>query len=243
MRSIRLFAFAIALLMIAAGCRHHPGVAPVPPAPAVQPPAAPEASITVSPDTVQRGQQAELHWNTQNATNVTIDGIGQVSASGSKTVTAAESTTYHLLAKGDGGSREASARLNVTAPPAPKPVALSDEEMFRQSVKDIFFSYDNAVIRAEEQAALTADAQFLAQHPDWRLLIEGHCDERGSEDYNMALGQSRAGSVREALMKQGIAADRIKLISFGKEKPFCTTAENESCWQQNRRAHFVLASR
>jgi peptidoglycan-associated lipoprotein len=122
-------------------------------------------------------------------------------------------------------------------------VAVSDEEMFRRSIKDIFFSYDNAVIRAEEQAALSADVQFLAQHPDMRLLIEGHCDERGSEDYNMALGQSRAGTVREALVKQGIAADRIKLISFGKEKPFCTAAENEACWQQNRRAHFALASR
>lgn len=241
MRSIYVFLFVVALLM-AAGCRHHPAVAPVPAAPAVQPPAAPEANLTITPDSVQRGQQAELRWNTQHASMITIDGIGPVSASGSKKVTAAESTTYHLVAKGEGGSTEASARLTVTAPPV-KEAAISDEEMFRRSIKDIFFNYDNATIRSEEQAALNADAQFLASHPAMRLLIEGHCDERGSEDYNMSLGQNRAGSVKEALVKQGIAADRIKLISFGKERPFCSKAENESCWQQNRRAHFVLENR
>lgn len=90
---------------------------------------------------------------------------------------------------------------------------------------------------------VNADAQFLAAHPNMRLLIEGHCDERGSEDYNLALGDSRAKRVRDALVQQGISADRVKLISYGKEKPFCTAAENESCWSQNRRAHFVLRNR
>jgi peptidoglycan-associated lipoprotein len=242
MRHICVFVFAVVMLLMAAGCHHHQAPAPVATAPAVQPPAtAPEASLTVSPDNVQRGQQAELRWNTQHASTITIDGIGAVSASGSKTITPAESTTYHLVAKGEGGSTEANARLTVSAPPPPKAATISDDEQFRRSVKDIFFSYDNAAIRAEDQAAINADAQFLAAHPGMRLLIEGHCDERGSEDYNMALGQNRAGSVQQALLKAGISADRIRLISYGKERPFCTTAENESCWQQNRRAHFVLA--
>jgi peptidoglycan-associated lipoprotein len=162
-----------------------------------------------------------------------------VAASGTKQITAEQSTTYHLQAKGDGGSAEASARLTVTEPR--KEVAtISDEELFAKNVKDIFFNYDNADIRKDEEAMVNADAQFLAAHPGMQLLIEGHCDERGSEDYNMALGDSRAKSVRDALVRQGIKADRIKLISYGKEKPFCTTAENDSCWSQNRRAHFVM---
>lgn len=208
-----------------------------PPTPAAAP--APVANITVTPDTVQRGQTAELSWSTQNASSVTIDGIGTVDASGTKQITAQESTTYHLNAKGDGGSTEADARLTVAE--TTKPVAsLTDEQLFEQNVKDVFFSYDNADIRNDEEALVNSDAQFLSAHPSMQLLIEGHCDERGSEDYNMVLGNSRAKKVRDALVQQGISADRIKLISFGKEKPFCTTAENDSCWSKNRRAHFVL---
>jgi peptidoglycan-associated lipoprotein len=165
--------------------------------------------------------------------------MGTVAASGTKQITAEQSATYHLQAKGDGGSAEASARLTVTEPQ--KQVAtISDEELFAKNVKDIYFNYDNANIRNDEATMINSDAQFLSAHPNMQLLIEGHCDERGSEDYNMALGDNRAKSVRDALVQQGIKADRIKLISLGKEKPFCTTAENDSCWSQNRRAHFVM---
>lgn len=234
------FFFALALVLVATGCRNKkPVIAQTPPAPQAQPMAAPTATLSVSPENVQKGQSAELTWSTENASSVTIDGVGTVSASGSKTITPADSTTYHLTAKNDGGSTEASARLTVTAPA--KDITISDEEMFRRSMKDIFFNYDNADIRSDEQAALMADAQFLATHPAMQLVLEGHCDERGSEDYNMALGQNRAHQVKEALVKQGVSADRIKLISLGKEKPFCSQA-NESCWSQNRRAHFVLAN-
>ncbi len=239
-KPIGLFVLAAMFGVIATGCRHQQQAAQpqTPPAPTQTAPA-PAATLTVSPETVERGQSAQLSWSTQNAATVTIDGIGTVAASGSKQVTAQDSTTYHLLAKGDGGSTEANARLTVTEP---KKIVknVTDEELFAQNVKDIFFNYDNAEIRQDESALVNADAAFLAAHPDMKLLIEGHCDERGSEDYNMALGDNRAKSVRDALIHQGISGDRIKLISFGKEKPFCTTAENESCWSQNRRAHFVL---
>jgi peptidoglycan-associated lipoprotein len=232
----------LALLMALAGCRHNvPAAKTTPPAPAAQP-AAPVASLTVSPENVQAGQSAQLSWNTQNASSITIDGVGTVAASGSKTISPSTSTTYHLMAKGDGGSAEASARLTVT-PMVSKKDDVTEEELFRRTVKDIFFSYDNADIRKDEDALVQTDAQFLGAHPSMRLVIEGHCDERGSEDYNMVLGQSRASRVREALIKQGISGDRIKLISLGKEKPFCTAAENESCWSQNRRAHFVLENK
>ena len=240
-RPIALSLFLVVLLFVAAGCHHNVKVVQSVQAPFVVAPAAPVAFISVSPENVERGQTAELSWNTQNASTITIDGVGIVSSSGSRKVTPSDSTTYHLTAKGDGGSAEASARLSVTVPVAKKE-EISEEELFRRTVKDVFFNYDNADIRSDEDAIIQADAQFLSGHPNMRLLIEGHCDERGSEDYNMVLGQSRATRVRDSLVKMGISADRIKLISLGKEKPFCTATENESCWSQNRRAHFVLAN-
>ena len=80
---------------------------------------------------------------------------------------------------------------------------------------------------------------FLSQHPSIKVLIEGHCDDRGSEEYNIALGTSRAESVKRALVQEGIAADRIRTVSYGKEKPFCTQ-DDEQCWQQNRVDHFAF---
>jgi peptidoglycan-associated lipoprotein len=238
-KQILLSVVALAFGFASTGCHHQMAAAKpaTPPTPTAAP--APVANLTVSPEDVQRGQTAELSWSTQNASTVTIEGMGTVAASGTKQVTAQQSTTYRLEAKGDGGSAEASARLTVTEPQK-KVATISDEELFAKNVKDIFFNYDNANIRQDEEAMVNADAQFLSAHPGMQLLIEGHCDERGSEDYNMALGDSRAKSVRDALIKQGIKADRIKLISYGKEKPFCTTAENDSCWSQNRRAHFAM---
>jgi peptidoglycan-associated lipoprotein len=82
------------------------------------------------------------------------------------------------------------------------------------------------------------DAQFLGQHTNILITIEGHCDERGSTEYNLALGDRRANSVKNALTQAGLSASRVKTISYGKEKPFCTES-NETCWQQNRRGHFV----
>jgi peptidoglycan-associated lipoprotein len=86
--------------------------------------------------------------------------------------------------------------------------------------------------------AVQADARFLNQHPNINFTIEGHCDERGSTEYNLALGDNRANAVKNALAQAGVNASRIKTISYGKEKPFCTES-NEQCWQQNRRGHFV----
>ena len=155
-------------------------------------------------------------------------------------MTPTESTTYRLIARGAGGTQEATARVTVTAPPAPPPVAAapSDEELFNQSVKDAFFDYDKADIRPDAQQALMADAAFLQQHPNIRFTIEGHCDERGSTEYNLGLGDRRASAAKAFLVQQGVSADRIRTISYGKEKPFCTS-HDEQCWQQNRRGHLV----
>jgi len=102
----------------------------------------------------------------------------------------------------------------------------------------VFFAYDSYDIEPQYKSVLQADARFLQQHPNISFLIEGHCDERGSTEYNLALGDNRANATKQALVQLGVAASRIQTISYGKEKPFCTQS-NESCWQQNRRAHFV----
>lgn len=239
-----LFCAVLVVLALAmlAGCHHNTPVAKntTTTPPAIKP-ASPTASLTVAPDTVDRGQSANLTWSTQNASTVSIEGLGTVPASGSRQITPSSSTTYHLTATNDGGTTDANARITVNIP-ADKTAKLTDEQLFAQNVKDVFFNYDNFEIRQDEMQIVATDAEFLTQHPNMKLLISGHCDERGSEDYNMGLGENRASVIKDFLVKRGISADRIRVISYGKEKPFCTTTENESCWQQNRRAHFSLAN-
>ncbi len=231
-------AFALGSILMFGAC--HKKAAPPPPPPPPPPPA-PTASISVSPDTIQQGQSATLSWQTSNATDVSIDGVGAVQPSGSQQVTPNDSTTYHLTAKGSGGTQDATTRLTVTPPPAaaaPSTPLPSEEDLFGQSVKDIYFEYDKSDIRGDQQAAIQADAQFLNQHTEINFTVEGHCDSRGSTEYNLALGDQRASSVKSALVAAGVSANRVKTISYGKEKPFCME-ENESCWQQNRRGHLV----
>jgi peptidoglycan-associated lipoprotein len=236
MKWITIVAALASLMVLAtAGCAKKEAPTP-PPQP---PPPQPTASLTANPNSVQKGESTTLTWQTTNATDVTLEGIGTVQASGSRQVTPTESTTYRLTAKGAGGTQEATARVTVTMPPPP-PVAAapSDEELFNQYVKDAFFDYDKSDIRPDAQQALMADAAFLQQHPSIRFTIEGHCDERGSTEYNLGLGDRRATAARDFLVQQGVTADRIRTISYGKEKPFCTS-HDEQCWQQNRRGHFV----
>jgi peptidoglycan-associated lipoprotein len=232
-----LLMVALSALLTLGACGKKSTPPPPPPPP---PPPAPTASISVNPNTVQAGQSASLTWQTSDATDVSIDGIGAVQPNGSQSVSPAESTTYHLTAKGSGGSQEATARLTVSqAPPPPPPTpSVSDEDLFSQNVKDVYFDYDKSDIRADQQSSLQADVQFLNQHANVNITIEGHCDERGSTDFNLALGDQRASAVKNALTAGGLSGSRIKTISYGKEKPFCTES-NEACWQQNRRGHLV----
>ncbi len=233
---VLIVALSAALMLGACGKKKTPPPPPPPP-----PPPAPTASISVDPSSIQTGQSATLTWQTSNATDVSIDGIGAVQPNGSQSVSPSDSTTYQLTAKGTGGTQEATARLTVTQPPPPPPPpapTVTDEDLFSQSIKDVYFDYDKSDIRADQQGSIQANVQFLSQHPNINFTIEGHCDERGSTDYNLALGDQRASSVKNALVAGGINASRIKTISYGKEKPFCTES-NEACWQQNRRGHFV----
>jgi peptidoglycan-associated lipoprotein len=105
-------------------------------------------------------------------------------------------------------------------------------------VKDIYFDYDKADLRPDAQQQLAQAAQIIKQK-GWKVQIEGNCDERGSTEYNLALGERRADSAKQALLQAGVSPDALKTISYGKEKPQCTES-NEGCWQKNRRDHFTL---
>ena len=238
-----LLVLSLAAIVVIGGCKKKQ----VPSAPpAAPPPPQPRATLSVSPESIDRGGTATLTWSTQDATSVTIDGIGSVQPNGSQQVSPSTSTTYHLTAQGPGGYVDATARLTVVPPPATPPQAAAPEEsedaLFAQSVKDIYFDYDRYDLRPGDQATIDADAAFFKAHPSIRFTIEGHCDERGSTDYNLALGDNRANAARDALIKAGVAASQIKVISYGKEKPFCSES-TESCWQQNRRDHFVYGQK
>jgi peptidoglycan-associated lipoprotein len=226
----------LAAILLLAGCNKK--VAKVTP-PTPPPPAAPTATLAANPAVIQQGQSTVLSWQTTNSSEITIAGLGTVAASGSRTLTPSTSTTYTLMANGPGGTKDASARVTVnekTATMAPSP---TDEELFSRNIKDVFFDYDKSNIRTAEVSTAQRDAAFLQQHAGIKVLVEGHCDDRGSVEYNLALGTSRAESVKQSLVQQGISADRIKTISYGKEKPFCTQ-DDERCWQQNRVDHFAF---
>lgn len=231
---ITIFAGALSL----AGCHKKSAQATPPPPP---PPAAPTATLAANPAVIEQGQSTTLTWQTGNATDVNINGLGAVASSGSRTVTPNSSITYNLTAKGPGGTQEASTRVTVNEPVAQAPPpSVSDEDLFARNVRDVLFDYDKSIIRADQTSNAQSDAAFLVQHPSIKVMVEGHCDDRGSEEYNVALGTSRAEALKHALLQQGVSADRIKTVSYGKEKPFCDQ-ENEQCWQQNRVDHFAIA--
>lgn len=128
------------------------------------------------------------------------------------------------------------AEAPVIAPtPEPKP-ALPPEEPVAE-LSDVFFDFDQAAIRNDAQSALEGNARVLRSTPETKVIIEGHCDERGTSAYNLVLGERRANSVKRYLQELGIGASRIQVISYGKERPFCSE-HTEDCWQSNRRAHF-----
>jgi peptidoglycan-associated lipoprotein len=232
-----LIAVLSGMLLLAACSKKEAKVTPPPP----PPPAAPTATLAANPNVIQQGQSTTLTWTTTNANDITIQGLGTVSASGSRTVSPDSSETYTLVAEGAGGKRDASTRVTVNPAPVAKAVTPqpSDEDLFAKNVKDVFFNYDKSNIRTDEVNVTDGDAQFLAQHPNIKIMVEGHCDDRGSEEYNMALGASRANSLKQSLQQQGVSSDRINTISYGKEKPFCST-DNEQCWQENRRDHVLF---
>jgi peptidoglycan-associated lipoprotein len=128
----------------------------------------------------------------------------------------------------------------TTPPPTPPPQPTTTTTTLTTSdMKDAFFDFDKSDLRDDARAALDQDAKLLRDHADASMVIEGHCDERGTEEYNQALGERRANAARDYLVSAGIPASRLETISYGKTRPFAE-GHDESAWSQNRRAHIVV---
>lgn len=143
----------------------------------------------------------------------------------------------------------AAAAPTSTVRPTPAPTVRDDvlsEDLAalnrRGYLKDAFFDYDKASLRDDARSSLAADADWLKRYVSVQILIEGHCDERGTSEYNLALGDRRANAAREYLASLGVEESRIKTVSYGKERPFCAQS-TEACWQENRRAHLVITAK
>jgi peptidoglycan-associated lipoprotein len=259
-RKIAAATIAASLALFAAGCKKKAPISPPPPptggntstttTETGRPSAPVVASFSAEPTTIQRGQSSTLRWEvTGTVTSVTIDQtIGSVQNTGNRRVFPSQPTTYTLTATGPGGSTTASASVTVTEPVEPPPPTIQpppggggtlDTRIGR--LQDIYFDYDKSDVRGDAQSILQQDATALkaiiADFPSATIIIEGHCDDRGSAEYNLGLGDRRASSVKDSLTQLGVPAERLQTISYGKERPQCTDA-NESCWQKNRRAHF-----
>jgi peptidoglycan-associated lipoprotein len=239
--------------LVLAGCKKNVAASTPTPAPAAAAPAAPAPTITLraTPGNLDRGQGASLQWDAKNATRVDIQpALGAVSNNGTRTVNPTSSVTYVATATGPGGTASDSARVTVRVPaaaaPATQPAArpasnVSLTDLFRQNVQMIQFDYDKADIRPDQVSRLQSDASWLKEHPAMKFTVEGHCDDRGSEEYNLGLGDRRANVVKEFLIKQGVPQASMTTISYGEERPLCRD-DNESCYQRNRRAAFTPGS-
>ncbi len=248
-RKITVIWMTLLLALFAAGCKKKvpPPPPPPPPQPVVEPPKpaprAPVAQLTAEPNSIQRGQSSTLRWEVSgDVTSVAINqGVGTVQRTGSQRVSPSDSATYTLTATGPGGSSVSAPPPPPPPPPPPAPT-VTLEQRLGSDVQDAYFDYDKSDIRSDARDALTRDAaalkSILMDFPNATIVVEGHCDERGSAEYNLGLGDRRATSAKEFLQQLGVPADRLKTISYGKERPQCTE-QDESCWQKNRRAHFV----
>jgi peptidoglycan-associated lipoprotein len=257
LRSATLWSMVIAA-GVAAGCGTKHPIPPPPPAPVTttttQGTGKPAIEFAAEPTTIDRGGSALLRWNVTGANYISIDTFGAVQASGSRSVTPYATTTYHLTADGPGGrsSGEATVTVNPGNPPVPPSTAatttttsnLSLTDRIQQQVQDAFFAYDQYNIEADAQTTLTRDAaaikSILTDFPNASLIVEGHCDERGSAEYNIGLGDRRATSAKDFLVQLGVPAEKLRTVSYGKERPQCMD-QTEDCWARNRRAHITAA--
>jgi len=257
-RTLSAAVFALVLMVSVTACKKKvpppppPIVKPTPPEP--PPPPAPAARITnftVEPRAIQTGQSATLTWAVANATDISINnGIGTVAANGTRQVFPTSTTTYTLTASAAGGNDTRSVTVDVSAPPPPPPPQppppkVTGIDIFNREIAsggDALFDYDKSDIRDDARQVLTHDADALkrafAADPSFSVVLEGHCDERGSAEYNLGLGDRRATAAKDFLVQLGVPADKIRSISYGKDRPVCTDA-SEACYQRNRRAHLA----
>jgi len=236
-------------------CRHKVASAPIPDstlaAAPVRAAAAPTITLTADRQAINRGQSATLTVTTQNATSVTIQpSIGTIPVNGSRQVNPTSSVTYMATAIGPGGTAGDSVRLTVNEPAAPTNVALTTrvtpvapaanmtlDQQIARDMQPVLFDYDKSDIRPDQASKLQTAAAFLKQNASLRFTVEGHCDERGSEEYNLALGDRRANAVKQYLIGQGIADSRLATVSYGEERPVCQE-KTEECYTRNRHAAY-----
>jgi peptidoglycan-associated lipoprotein len=259
-------AVGAAMMVLALGCgKKDAAVAPPPPPPAAKKPVVAEVkgpaletgparvdSFTVEPTSIERGQSATLRWAVTNATEVALDqGLGAVQATGSRQIFPSATTTYTLTARSAAGTDSRTVTATVITPPAPPPTKAApppakglDPVTEIRRLQDILFDYDQSELRPDARAVASTNADVLkrvfAENPTLNVVVEGHCDERGTAEYNLGLGDRRASIARDYLVQLGVPANRLRTISFGEERPACTDAD-EGCYQRNRRAHLEPA--
>ena len=208
--------------------------------------------FTAEPTSIERGQASSLKWEIVGAESASINqGIGSIGSganiAGNRSVFPSSTTTYTLTARNAGGESSESVTVNVTAAPVkntvtPAPPKESFSERISRLLKDVYFDFDKSDLREDSRSQLTQNADALksvfSDFPSGTVTLEGHADERGSAEYNLGLGDRRAIAAKEFLTQLGVSADRLRTLSYGKERPQCTD-NNESCWQKNRRVHFT----
>ena len=208
---------------------------------------APSLEIQVEPSAIQRGDSALLSWESRGADEVRIDqGIGAVDPAGRIKLFPEETTSYRVSATGSGGTVERLVTIEVSAD---RTGPIDQEDLLAPSLDDeiplglepVFFGFDSSGLDDESMATLEANVRWLSQpeNAHVRFVLEGHCDERGTDEYNLALADMRAQVVRQFLADAGIEPDRMTTIALGEERPF-DTGRSEEAWAVNRRVHFVL---
>jgi len=253
-RKLELFALVICLTVFASACKKNVAAVPPPPPPpaakeSAPPPPKPEiSSFTASPAAIERGQSSTLSWSVRNATSVTIEpSVGSVQPGGARQVYPNSNTTYILVAKGPGGAAEdmASVRVTIPAPTTAAAPSKSLSDLLSEQTQDAYFDYDKSNIRPDARTALQHDATALRDifksFQGAKVTVEGHCDERGSAEYNLALGDRRAKEAKDYLVEFGVPSAQLTTISYGKERPVCSE-HDEACWQRNRRAHLSASA-
>jgi len=249
--SLRL---VLIVLLFFAACGKKPG--PVPPPTTTAPPATapgtpttappPELEARLEPESIPSGESATLIWETKNAEVVVVDqGIGEVDKSGRLKVFPTQTSRYRIVAVGPGGNTEKTLTLEVgTQTPSLREEELAGKtlaERFSYFVKPVFFQYDSSELGDEAKLTLDGNIRWLvlSENKSSGIVLEGHTDERGTAEYNLALGDKRAQVVRAYMVEHGVDPSRLITISFGEEHPFDTRPTDEA-YALNRRVHFVL---
>ena len=232
---------SVLLVGLPAGCRMSTSLS-LPAAPSA---AAPVIEFSAVPNTIEPGEPVKLKWTVRGATTAFIDqGIGGVPAQqGSRRLFPMRTTSYKLIARGPAGSASASVVVNVLVLAAQAPPGILVGRM-AQEVRDVYFDLGKSEIHEDSRATLAENANALTRvlhdFPGVEILVEGHCDELGSSEYNLELGYRRAESVKHLLEGFGVPGSRLKAVSRGEASPQCAEATGE-CRAKNRRVHFEIS--